>query len=107
KSRRSAAERSVRERQRDRGSGVTAPECCAVQTVLAHADRRPRARRFAPSRAETRPKITMIYCTNPFYYKRRISREVMIGRVGVGGANSLRVKAMLMCVMMDTDASVR
>jgi (E)-4-hydroxy-3-methylbut-2-enyl-diphosphate synthase len=49
----------------------------------------------------------MIYCTNPFYYKRRISREVMIGRVGVGGANPIRVQSMITCDTMDTEASIQ
>jgi len=37
--RRFAAERSVKERQRDCGSGVTAAERCAVQTVLVYPGR--------------------------------------------------------------------
>jgi (E)-4-hydroxy-3-methylbut-2-enyl-diphosphate synthase len=49
----------------------------------------------------------MIYCTNPFYYKRRISREVMIGRVGVGGAHPIRVQSMITCDTMDTEASIQ
>jgi len=39
----------------------------------------------------------MIYCADPFCYKRRISREVMIGRVGVGGAHPIRVQSMITC----------
>src|SRR5437773_11526867 len=49
----------------------------------------------------------MIYCANPFYYKRRISREVMIGRVGVGGANPIRIQSMITCDTMDAEASIQ
>jgi len=49
----------------------------------------------------------MIYCADPFYYKRRISREAMIGRVGVGGANPIRVQSMITCDTMDTEASIQ
>jgi (E)-4-hydroxy-3-methylbut-2-enyl-diphosphate synthase len=49
----------------------------------------------------------MIYCADPFYYKRRISREVMIGRVGVGGAHPIRVQSMITCDTMDTEASIQ
>ena len=49
----------------------------------------------------------MIYCSNPFYYKRRISREVMIGRVGVGGANPIRIQSMITCDTMDAEASIQ
>ncbi len=46
------------------------------------------------------------YCENPFSYRRRISREVMIGNVGVGGANPIRVQSMITCDTMDTEASI-
>src|SRR6185295_6804966 len=46
------------------------------------------------------------YCENPFNYRRRISREVMIGNVGVGGANPIRVQSMITCDTMDTEASI-
>ena len=46
------------------------------------------------------------YCENPFSYRRRISREVMVGNVGVGGANPIRVQSMLTCDTMDTAASI-
>ena len=49
----------------------------------------------------------MIYCADPFCYKRRISREVMIGRVGVGGAHPIRVQSMITCDTMDTEASIQ
>lgn len=38
--------------------------------------------------------------------QRRATREVMVGRVGVGGANPLRVQSMITCDTMDTEASI-
>jgi (E)-4-hydroxy-3-methylbut-2-enyl-diphosphate synthase len=38
--------------------------------------------------------------------RRRVTREVMIGRVGVGGANPIRVQSMITCDTMDTEASI-
>jgi (E)-4-hydroxy-3-methylbut-2-enyl-diphosphate synthase len=48
----------------------------------------------------------MNYCPNPFSYLRRISREVRVGNVGVGGENPIRVQSMITCDTMDTEASV-
>src|SRR5205814_2344764 len=48
----------------------------------------------------------MLYCENPMAYRRRATREVMVGRVGVGGANPIRVQSMITCDTMDTGASV-
>jgi len=48
----------------------------------------------------------MQYCDNPFIYRRRVSRQVMIGKVGVGGANPIRVQSMITCDTMDTEASI-
>ena len=31
------------------------------------------------------------YCHNPYHYQRRLSREVKVGRIGIGGANPIRV----------------
>jgi (E)-4-hydroxy-3-methylbut-2-enyl-diphosphate synthase len=47
------------------------------------------------------------YCENPFAYRRRRTREVMVGNVGVGGANPIRVQSMITCDTMDTDASIQ
>lgn len=44
----------------------------------------------------------MDYCASPFAYQRRRSREVMVGKVGVGGSNPIRVQSMLTCDTMDT-----
>jgi (E)-4-hydroxy-3-methylbut-2-enyl-diphosphate synthase len=43
----------------------------------------------------------------PFYPERRRSREVKVGRVGLGGGNPVRVQSMLTCDTMDTAACVR
>ncbi|MEO5722183.1 MAG: (E)-4-hydroxy-3-methylbut-2-enyl-diphosphate synthase [Chthoniobacterales bacterium] len=48
----------------------------------------------------------MNYTADPFRYERRATREVMIGRVGVGGANPIRVQSMITCDTMDTEASI-
>src|SRR3954467_4407335 len=48
----------------------------------------------------------MQYCENPLQYRRRVTREVKVGRVGVGGANPIRVQSMITCDTMDTEASI-
>jgi len=48
----------------------------------------------------------MEYCASSFAYQRRVTREVMVGRVGVGGANPMRVQSMITCDTMDTEASI-
>ena len=48
----------------------------------------------------------MNYCDSAFTHQRRVSREVMIGKVGVGGANPIRVQSMITCDTMDTEASI-
>lgn len=48
----------------------------------------------------------MSYCANPFVYLRRVTRAVMVGRVGVGGTNPIRVQSMITCDTMDTEASI-
>jgi (E)-4-hydroxy-3-methylbut-2-enyl-diphosphate synthase len=49
----------------------------------------------------------MNYCPNPYVYARRHTREVMVGTVGIGGANPVRLQSMLTCDTMDTDACVK
>ena len=46
------------------------------------------------------------YCDDLLHYQRRPSREVMVGQVGVGGANPIRVQSMITCDTMDTEASI-
>lgn len=48
----------------------------------------------------------MNYCANPYQYQRRATREVMVGRVGIGGENPIRVQSMITCDTMDTEASI-
>jgi (E)-4-hydroxy-3-methylbut-2-enyl-diphosphate synthase len=38
---------------------------------------------------------------------RRPTREVMVGKVGIGGANPVRVQSMITCDTMDTEASIQ
>ena len=42
----------------------------------------------------------------PSAIDRRLTREVLIGNVGVGGANPIRVQSMITCDTMDTAASI-
>ncbi len=46
------------------------------------------------------------YCDDLLHYQRRLAREVMVGRIGVGGANPIRVQSMITCDTMDTEASI-
>jgi (E)-4-hydroxy-3-methylbut-2-enyl-diphosphate synthase len=48
----------------------------------------------------------MQHCVSPYAYQRRVTREVMTGGVGVGGANPIRVQSMITCDTMDTEASI-
>src|SRR5947209_6753779 len=48
----------------------------------------------------------MQYCANPFSYQRRVTREVRVGNVGIGGDNPIRVQSMITCDTMDTEASI-
>src|SRR5205085_11429383 len=52
------------------------------------------------------PSDMISYCANPFSYERRVSREVAVGQVGIGGANPIRVQSMITCDTMDTEASI-
>ncbi len=49
----------------------------------------------------------MNYCANPFFWQRRLTREVKVGHVGVGGDNPIRVQTMLTSDTMNTEACVR
>jgi (E)-4-hydroxy-3-methylbut-2-enyl-diphosphate synthase len=48
----------------------------------------------------------MKYCADPFSYQQRLSREVRVGNVGVGGNNPIRAQSMITCDTMDTEASI-
>jgi (E)-4-hydroxy-3-methylbut-2-enyl-diphosphate synthase len=47
------------------------------------------------------------YCESPFSFKRRLSREVRVGNVGIGGNNPIRVQSMITCDTMDTEMSIQ
>src|SRR6201993_1540085 len=47
------------------------------------------------------------YCENPFVYRRRATREVRVGNVGIGGNNPIRVQSMITCDTMDTEMSIQ
>ncbi|EMY69991.1 (E)-4-hydroxy-3-methylbut-2-enyl-diphosphate synthase [Leptospira vanthielii] len=47
------------------------------------------------------------YNESPFYYKRRPTREVMVGAVGIGGKNPIRIQSMITSNTRDTDASIQ
>ncbi len=47
------------------------------------------------------------YCPDLFSYARRESREVMVGHVGIGGGNPIRIQSMITSDTRDTDACVQ
>src|SRR5436309_9078395 len=47
------------------------------------------------------------YCENPLVYRRRKTREVKVGNVGIGGDNPIHVQSMITCDTMDTEASIQ
>lgn len=47
------------------------------------------------------------YCPSLYSYSRRPTREVMVGAVGIGGANPIRIQSMLTSDTRDTAACVR
>src|SRR5437868_5389665 len=49
----------------------------------------------------------MKYTENPLQYRRRPTREVRVGNVGIGGANPIRVQSMITCDTMDTEMSIQ
>src|SRR5213078_2887624 len=49
----------------------------------------------------------MHYCENPLQFRRRASREVRVGNVGIGCDNPIRVQSMITCDTMDTEASIQ
>jgi (E)-4-hydroxy-3-methylbut-2-enyl-diphosphate synthase len=49
----------------------------------------------------------MKYCENPLQYRRRPTREVRVGNVGIGGNNPIRVQSMITCDTMDTELSIQ
>lgn len=47
------------------------------------------------------------YNESPFFYKRRPTREVMVGGVGIGGKNPIRIQSMITSNTRDTEASIQ
>ena len=54
----------------------------------------------------TEVKDVKKYCESLFSYKRRPTREVMIGNVGIGGNNPIVVQSMTTTNTMYTEATV-
>ncbi len=52
------------------------------------------------------PNAALRYCPDLLSYTRRRSREVMVGNVGVGGSNPIRVQSMITSDTRDTPACV-
>ena len=46
------------------------------------------------------------FCPDPLTYYRRLTREVKVGKVGVGAHNPIRVQSMITCDTMDTEACI-
>ncbi|MEO6847408.1 MAG: (E)-4-hydroxy-3-methylbut-2-enyl-diphosphate synthase [Chthoniobacterales bacterium] len=51
--------------------------------------------------------MSLKYCSNPLHPRRRLTRAVFVGKVGVGGENPVRVQSMLTCDTMDTEACIQ
>src|SRR4029450_7981728 len=49
----------------------------------------------------------LLYCNNPFAYQRRLTREVKVEHVGIGGANPICVQSMITSDTMDTELSIQ
>ena len=47
------------------------------------------------------------YCPDLLHYSRRLTREVLVGNVGVGGGNPIRVQSMITSDTRDTPACVK
>jgi len=50
--------------------------------------------------------VSLQYCRSLYSYSRRLTREVCVGKVGVGGSNPIRLQSMLTCDTMDTAKSI-
>jgi (E)-4-hydroxy-3-methylbut-2-enyl-diphosphate synthase len=46
------------------------------------------------------------FCPDPFSYRRRLTREVKVGKVVIGGHHPIRVQSMITCDTMDTEACI-
>lgn len=50
---------------------------------------------------------SLIHTPSPYAYQRRLSREITVGKVKIGGQNPIVVQSMLTCDTMDTAACVK
>jgi len=50
--------------------------------------------------------VSLQYCRSLCSYSKRQTREVRVGKVGVGGSNPIRVQSMITCDTMDTEKSI-
>lgn len=50
---------------------------------------------------------TMFHCPDLFRYSRRLTREVQVGNLGLGGGNPIRIQSMLTSSTLDTAACVK
>ena len=57
--------------------------------------------------AATKTGMPLSYAADLFSYARRPSREVIVGGLGFGGANPIRIQSMITSDTMDTEACVR
>ncbi|NHZ86138.1 MAG: (E)-4-hydroxy-3-methylbut-2-enyl-diphosphate synthase, partial [Planctomycetia bacterium] len=51
-------------------------------------------------------ETTISYCNSLTKYSRLSTREVMVGKIGIGGTNPIRIQSMTMTNTMNTDATV-
>jgi (E)-4-hydroxy-3-methylbut-2-enyl-diphosphate synthase len=66
-----------------------------------------KVQRASQTRTAGKPMRKSSFCFDPMRYSRRATREVRVGKVGVGGRNPIRVQSMITCDTMDTDACIR
>ena len=53
------------------------------------------------------PAATTQHCPDLYHYHRRLTREVRVGSVGIGGHHPVRVQSMITCDTMDTQACIQ
>ena len=51
--------------------------------------------------------MSTLHCPSLYQYTRRLTREVMVGNVGIGGNNPIRIQSMLTSDTLDTAGCVR
>jgi len=51
--------------------------------------------------------MSSLHCPSLYQYTRRVTREVFVGSVGVGGANPIRIQSMLTSDTLNTQACVK